>query len=413
MARPARSLEQHVRQGSFRSRRHHRLLALQALPGEWRRFAGLQARYQAATSDPERTAIALEFEHAVNDAHAQAQALGSGLGGSSLEAQLDALGKARSQSRLLTFFPALLHYPGDAQGQRFQLELWQQAFLREFHRRDRAGRRLYKKAVLGLPSGNGKTALAAGLGLYELLNQPDSPQIVLAAGSREQARLGIDSARRMIDQSPLSEWVFGASNRLDCPTRQASLKAISSQGALQHGHAPAAALLDELWAFSSEHQTETYTAMAAAVQKRPDAYLFATSTAGSNQDSLLGRIYRDAFSWNDVTVRKHGCLTIAKNPHARALVWWYGAPAEADPADPKILRACNPASWINTADLQQQLHDPGLSETDFRRLHLNQWPHVAARRPTHARAATAPNSTGERASLEKTIAQIEDWTHGR
>jgi phage terminase large subunit-like protein len=413
MARPSRSLEQHVRQGSFRCRRHHRLLASQPLPAEWRLFAGLQARYRAATSDPERAAVGLEFEHAVNQAHAQAQALGSGLEGPALEQQLDALGKPGSQAHLRAFFAALLHYPVGTHRQPFHLEPWQQAFLREFHRRDRAGQRLYKKALLGLPSGNGKTALAAGLGIYELVCQPDAPQVVLAAGSREQARLGIDSARRMIEQSPLGEWVFGTSNRLDCPERQASMKAISSQGALQHGRAPAAALLDELWAFTTKQQVETYRAMAAALHKRPDAYLLATSTAGSNQDSLLGRIYRDAFSWQDVTVRHHGCLTIAKNPHARTLVWWYGAPAEADPADPKVLRACNPASWINLRDLQQQLRDPGLREDGFRRLHLNQWPHTDARRHTRATAAAAPTPTTEKLSFMEMITQIEDHTNGR
>src|SRR5438477_91616 len=272
MARPARSLEQHVLQASFRGRRHHQLLDREPLPPEWRLFAALQARYQAASSEPERRAVALQFEQAVTAAHNQAKARDGGLAGPGLEEQLSALGKPGSLPHLLAFFPALLRYPGGPlQGQPFQLEPWQRAFLREFQRRDRAGRRLYKKALLGLPTGNGKTTLAAGLGAYQLLSQPDAPQVVLAAGSREQARLGIDCARHMTGQS-LREWVPATGNRLDCPKRQASTHALSSAGTLPPGRTPAAARLDEPCTFTSKRQVETHTALTAATHKPTDAY---------------------------------------------------------------------------------------------------------------------------------------------
>lgn len=411
MARPARTLEQHIRQGSFRARRHHQLLAGQALPAEWRVFAGLQARYRSATSDPERAAIGLQFEHAVVDVHAQAEARQGALSGPTLDQQLNALGKPGSLTQLLEFYPALLRYPsGPLQGQPFQLEPWQRSFLREFHRRDDAGGRIYKKALLGLPTGNGKTTLAVGLGLYQALSQPAAAEVVLAAGSREQARLGLDCARRMSDLGQLSEWITSTSNRLDYPKKQASMLALSSQGNLQHGRAPAAALLDELWTFSHKRQEQSYTALTAAIHKQPAAFLLATSSAGDNPASLLGRIYHDALSWDDVSVRHHNCLTIAKNPDAGALLWWYAAPADADPSDPKILRACNPASWINLSDLQQQLHDPGLSESDFRRLHLNQWP-ARGRRPrplrrAHLRPKSVSGQHDHGLTFEEVLAQI-------
>src|SRR5437660_12112300 len=112
MARPARALEQHVRQGSFRARRHQRLLALDPLPDDWPLFASLQARYQGASSDPERAALALQFEQTVSAAHAQAKALDRGLAGPSLHEQVNALGKPGSRAHLLAFFPRFLRYPG-------------------------------------------------------------------------------------------------------------------------------------------------------------------------------------------------------------------------------------------------------------------------------------------------------------
>jgi len=76
------------------------------------------------------------------------------------------LGTRGSSKQLLGFFPHYLrHAKGPLYGQPFQLDAWQKTFLRELYRRDQNGRRIYKRAVLGLPQGNGKTALAAGLAL--------------------------------------------------------------------------------------------------------------------------------------------------------------------------------------------------------------------------------------------------------
>jgi hypothetical protein len=59
----ASRLEQLVRRGAFRSRRHHELLRGPAVP--WGELAALQGRYAGASSDPERRAIGVEFERAV------------------------------------------------------------------------------------------------------------------------------------------------------------------------------------------------------------------------------------------------------------------------------------------------------------------------------------------------------------
>jgi phage terminase large subunit-like protein len=373
MGRPARSLVEHLRQGTFRARRHHALLAEPDVP--FPGFALLQRRYRTATSDPERRAIAVDCERAVKLARASADQEAAGSGGHpALNQDLLTLGKPSSLKQLLGFFPHFLHHSkGPLHGQPFQLEPWQKNFLRELYRRNKNGQRIYKRAVLGVPHGNGKTALAAGLGLYELVSNTDSPEVFLAAGAKQQARIGLDFARTFVEHGPLAEWINTGST-LSCLSWGGTMEALSSQGALQHGRAPSAALIDELGTFTTSKQHETYTALATAIHKRPDSYLLATTTAGSNPDSLLGRIYHDALTWGDITTSRNGCLTIAKNTEAGTLLWWYGAPDDADPENPKTLRACNPASWISVPDLQQQLRDPGLSESDFRRHHLNQWP---------------------------------------
>ena len=134
------------------------------------------------------------------------------------------------------------------------------------------------------------------------------------------------------------------------------MRVISSDGRLQHGRAPAAALIDELWAFDTAREEQTYTALSSALHKRDDAYVLAISTAGYDKHTLLGRIYEAALGWPQVTTTKNGCLTIAKDTENGQLLWWYGAPESADVEDDKIWKAVNPASWIQMRDLRRQLH---------------------------------------------------------
>jgi phage terminase large subunit-like protein len=369
--RPAKTLAQHVRDGTFRGRRHRALLLGEALP--WPGFAVFQERFRRASSEPERRAIAVEVEHAIRQVHEQTEREQAGGRGSSLAAELAALGKPRSAAQLLRFFPEYFRHPkGPSIGQPFRLEPWQQRFLREFYKRDKQGRRVYRLGVLGVPRGNGKTPLAAGLGLYELVSRSDAPEVYFAACSKEQAGIGLGFARSFVEDGGLADWVT-VKSALSCPAAQGVMRVISSEGRLQHGRAPAAGLIDELWAFATSREEQTYVALSSALHKREDAYLLAITTAGYDKQTLLGRIYEKAQGWPEVTTSANGCLTIARDVANGQLLWWYGAPDQADPEDQKIWRAVNPASWIRLRDLRRQLHDPGLGELEFRRLHLNQW----------------------------------------
>jgi hypothetical protein len=62
----AKSLLDHCRERSFRSRRHHALLLGPAVP--WPELAALQGRYAAAEHELERRAIGVQFERAIPSA---------------------------------------------------------------------------------------------------------------------------------------------------------------------------------------------------------------------------------------------------------------------------------------------------------------------------------------------------------
>jgi phage terminase large subunit-like protein len=57
---------------------------------------------------------------------------------------------------------------GDYFGQPFRLRPWQRRFLYRLYELNPDGTRRYRRALLGLPKGNGKTPLAAAIAAYEL-----------------------------------------------------------------------------------------------------------------------------------------------------------------------------------------------------------------------------------------------------
>ena len=195
MARPAKSLQERVRDRSFLARRHGGLLAGSLVGNE--RLREIQLRWQAETNETVLRALEREYERLV-------------AGNGTLEAS------ARNTTRVAdlpltvlpvaSFFPATFsHVKGPAAGQPFKLEPWQRHFVEEFSRLNGDGERIYKRAMLGVARGNGKSPLAAGLAIRELVCARDEPDVILAAAARDQARIVFEYARGFVESGPLLE----------------------------------------------------------------------------------------------------------------------------------------------------------------------------------------------------------------
>src|SRR5215207_5195377 len=124
MARPTKTLQEHLRDGSFRADRHAGLL-LGPLVNE-PELAGLQTTYRAAASTDEQHLVAIAF--AKESKFHEGRRPGPILNG-------------RDGAAVADFFAAnFVHTKGPAAGQAFELEVWQRAFVDEFYRRDDEGR---------------------------------------------------------------------------------------------------------------------------------------------------------------------------------------------------------------------------------------------------------------------------------
>lgn len=282
------------------------------------------------------------------------------------------------------------HTKGRWAGRPVVFEDWQAAFLDEAFRLDDDGRRVYRNVLLGLPRKNGKSTLAAALALYMAGADGEAgAEVIIAAGSRDQAGIVFDQARAFVDASEDLGQHFDAQRFVIYGPSGSTIKRVAADGRMQHGTSPSAVILDELHALETPRQEELYAALNTASGAREQPLNLAITTAGYNRQTILGRLYADAVRLADV--ERRGALTIARDPAAGFLMWWYGLPDDADPTPDAVL-AANPASWITAEVLEAQRASPTVDEYAFRRLHANQW--------TSARNAWLPAGLWESSGQE-------------
>lgn len=263
------------------------------------------------------------------------------------------------------------HTKGRWAGQPVTFEDWQQAFLDEAFRLDDDGRRVYRNVLLGLPRKNGKSTLAAALALYMAGADGEAgAEVIIAAGSRDQAGIVFDQARAFVEASPDLGAHFDAQRFVIYGPSGSTIKRVAADGRMQHGTSPSAVILDELHALETPRQEELYAALNTASGAREQPLNLAITTAGYNRHTILGRLYADAM--RSPNVRRDGMLTVARNVEAGFLMWWYGLADDDDPTPENVL-AANPASWITSEVLEAQRESPTVDEYAFRRLHANQW----------------------------------------
>lgn len=287
------------------------------------------------------------------------------------------------------FFQSYLcHTKGPLIGTPLVLEPWQREALNEMYRVDESGDRLYRQILFGLPRGNGKTPIAAAIGLFELMTRTDAPEIYNIAGGEKQAQDLTDFATGFVNRGrggrpgKLMRWLTAHKKAVTHNSTHGTMRLLASSGALLHSKSVSVAIADELHAFETEDQEESWVALYTGLHKRPNAFSLGITTPGFTKRSLLGRMYTEALATLEIEERNvvpgiGPCLRIGRDLDRKILFIWYGPPDELEVedaiADPRIAAAVNPASWITDESLRLQLAGLGFDEYDFARLHLAMW----------------------------------------
>lgn len=256
------------------------------------------------------------------------------------------------------------------------LEPWQREFWDEALEYDPAtGLRIYSEVGLGIPTKNGKSTQASASGAYGLIADGENePEVYVGAAARGQAGIVLGQSRSMVLRSPrLQKHITPRARHLESPRNGGIMRALSSDGALQHGLNPSWNILDELHAHKND---DLYTALTKSGGARDQPFTLWISTGGPQDRGILYPIYQQAYDGPGDREQLGPFHWRYRDRVNGVLIDWYGAPNDADIEDPAVWLGCNPASWRTEAILRKEyerLKARG-AILEWKMYHLNQWP---------------------------------------
>ncbi len=191
----------------------------------------------------------------------------------------------------IAFFKLLKHSKGEWAGRPLTLEPWQQfvvASLLGWRRTD--GTRRYRTAYLEVARKNGKTTLAAGLGLYLMLADGEpGAEVYSVATKRDQARLSHGEATRMAKSSPaIRRMVNIYRDNIHIVDTASKFEPLGADADTMDGLNVHAALVDEVHA----HKTrQVWDVIETATGSRRQPLMLAITTSGYNRQSLCWQLH--------------------------------------------------------------------------------------------------------------------------
>lgn len=268
---------------------------------------------------------------------------------------------------VLTWFGFLRHSKGEWAGETFILEPWQQFMLWVLFGWQRAdGTRRFRTAYIEVPRKNGKSSLAAGIGLYLLLADGEpGAEVYSAAVKRDQARITHSEAVRMVKSSPtLRRMVRSYKDNLHIPETASKYEPLGADANSMDGLNVHGAIIDELHA----HRTSAVVdVLETATGARRQPLQFEITTAGYNRESICWRHHEYARQILEGTIEDDT---------------WFAFIATIDEGDDwkdsAVWAKANPNYGISVKadDLQRKaakaIRMPG-AQNAFMRLHLNVW----------------------------------------
>ena len=147
------------------------------------------------------------------------------------------------------------------------------------------GSRRFRTAYVELGKGNGKSPIAAGIGLYGLIaDSENAAEIYSAAVKRDQAKIVFDDAKRMAETSPLlREVVETGMNNLAHLESYSFFRPISSEAKSLDGLRVHMALIDEV----HEHPSgAVIQKLRAGTKGRENALIFEITNSGYDRHSI-------------------------------------------------------------------------------------------------------------------------------
>jgi len=259
------------------------------------------------------------------------------------------------------------HVKGSMALQSLTLEKWQKEDIIKplFGWKKPDGSRKYKITYIEIPRKNGKTTLAAAVGLALLfIDGEEGAEIYSAAAERDQAAISFEIASNMVLNNPTLKrkgqvWkksiVYGSS----------FYKAISADANTKHGYNCHGILFDELHV---QKNRNLYDALQGGTASRDQPLTFVITTAGIRK--------KGEFAWEMHEYARQVHEGLIKDDSFLPVI--YGCDHEADPFKPASWKKANPNYGVSVTQEYMRTHaDRAKNEisylNNFKRFHLNMW----------------------------------------
>lgn len=167
-----------------------------------------------------------------------------------------------------------------------------------------------RTGLVSMPRGNGKSGLAAMMGLAEMFLGPMSPEVFIVAADLRQAKIIFNLAKRMVQLNPeLDDRVQIFQDRLYMPQGDATMTPLPADYDALQGLDPTLMIVDELHVVTEK----VWEAVTSAAGKRPESLTLAISTPSNSPDTVMWRLVEHGRSGEDPQfyfkefAAPHGC----------------------------------------------------------------------------------------------------------
>lgn len=265
------------------------------------------------------------------------------------------------------------HTIGELAGQPFYLARWQRRWIRKaFGWKNANGTRRFRTVFIAVPRKNGKSTLAAAVGLYLLMADGEpGAQIFSIAGNAEQAQVVFGEASRMIVRNQaLNSAAHCLKDLIDYAPTVSVFRCLSGRASTKHGFNPHGVIGDEVHAWRDREAYDVMTSATGARRQPMEIYI---TTAGYDTKSICWDLWRTARQVASGDIDLPSFLPVL-----------YAADPSDDWTAEATWRKANPGYGISIKPeyLKQEFQKAKVSpleENRFRRLHLNQWTEQATR----------------------------------
>lgn len=272
---------------------------------------------------------------------------------------------------------------------------WQRNMITEFYGQliededDPAGSylRRYQYLYLEIAKKNGKSEIAAGLGVYHLFADGEiNGEVYVVAADRDNAGIVFAAAKYMVEQSPALKKrsrIVDSTKTIYDEVSGSKLKVLSSEAYSKHGYKPSCVIFDELHAQPSRDLWDVMTFGSGDARRQPVWIVLTTAGDDPDRKSIGWEVHEKAlaiYRWRSGARDEKAY----DDPRWLPIIYGLGLIEDEDELkdlniyDENLWRRCNPSlgKTLKMATIRAQAADAKKSEAAerlFRWLRLNQW----------------------------------------